>query len=226
MSPASPTLNLFLSALLSPLSPLSPASPISQKLSHPLPHSPSTTTTTLPSNPLPNSTSNTMTAEGMVGLLTRHPSLTHDQFSDYWLHHHAAVGIPWALANHCVSYVQIHDPTFSAAARAHPPDWDMAAYDGAAELTFAPPAGFEETAKSKDFFQKVLVPDEKRFLKGEARAIARFVDAGLVEGKRIVLVEGGKLKVGDDGKSVVDMTEAFRVWDQWVVEGEEQTKEE
>ncbi|MCJ1382815.1 hypothetical protein MMC17_005928 [Xylographa soralifera] len=143
-----------------------------------------------------------MTSKGMVGLIARHPSLTHEQFSDYWLHHHAALGVPWALANGCVSYIQIQDPRFSAAALAEPPDWNIADYDGAAEPTFEPPpAGFEESAKSKDFFRRAIVPDEKKFLAGEARKIARFVDARLVEGKRIVLVEGGRVFLGADGKS-------------------------
>lgn len=99
-----------------------------------------------------------------------------------------------------------------------PEDLDVSAYDGAAETIFDHPPGFQGSAKSKDFFQKVIVPDEKRFLEGAAREIARFVDARLIDGDRIVLVEDGKVKLGEDGKPVVDTTLASKTWDEWVVQ--------
>jgi EthD domain len=96
--------------------------------------------------------SRTMTTNGQMGLLKGPPSLTREQFSDYWLNKHAATGIPWALANGCVYYVQIHNPRLTAATAASPPaDLDMTEWDGAAELVFEPPPGFQESAKSKDF---------------------------------------------------------------------------
>lgn len=102
-----------------------------------------------------------------------------------------------------------------------PEDLDISSYDGAAELTFDPPAdGFQESTKSKDFFLKVIVPDEKKFLVGPAREIARFVDARLIDGKKIVLVEAGKVKTSPDGKPAVPMDQAFKTWDEWVVKEE------
>jgi hypothetical protein len=164
----------------------------------------------------------TMTSNGLMGLLKRHPSLTREQFSDYWLNTHAAIAIPWALANGCVHYVQIHNPRLTTAAAVSPPaDLDIAEWDGAAELVFEPPPGFKESAKAKDFFRRVVVPDEKKFLIDEARKHAKFVDAGMVEGERIVLVENGKIAVDKDGQLVVDITEAMKVWDEWVVEDDE-----
>ena len=156
-----------------------------------------------------------MTTDGQLGLIKRHPSLTRKQFSAYWLKH-AATGLPWALANGCVSYVQIHNPRLTASAASSPPtglnidDWD-----GAAELVLEPRPGFEESAQSKTFFREVLVPDEKRFLIDEARKHVRFVEAGVVEGDRVVIVEDGKVVVGKDGQPVVDITEATRVWDEF-----------
>jgi hypothetical protein len=64
----------------------------------------------------------------------------------------------------------------------------------------------------------VVVPDEKKFLIDEARKHAKFVDAGTVKGERIVLVENSKIVAGDDGRPLVDITEAMKVWDEWVVE--------
>jgi EthD domain len=157
-----------------------------------------------------------------MGLLKRHPSLTREQFSDYWLHTHAVTAIPWALANGCVYYVQIHNPRLTtAAAETAAADLDIAEWDGAAELVLKPPPGFKESAKAKDFFRRVVVPDEKKFLIDEARKHAKFVDAGTVEGERVVLVENGKIAVGKGGRPVVDITEAMKVWDEWVVEDDE-----
>ena len=161
-----------------------------------------------------------MTSNGQMGLLKRHPSITREQFSDYWLNKHAPAAIPWALANGCVNYVEIHNlrPT-----KTTPADLDISGWDGAAELVFQPPPDFQESAKSKDFFRKVVVTDEKKFLVDEARKHARFVDAGTVEGERVVLVENGKLVVGEDGRPVVDITEAMKAWDEWVAVADERS---
>jgi hypothetical protein len=160
-----------------------------------------------------------MTTNGRMSLLKRHPSLTREQFSDYWLNNHAATAIPWALASGCVYYAQIHNPRLTAAATASPPaDLDITEWDGAAELVFQPPPDFQESVKAKDFFRRVVVPDEKKFLIDEARKHAKFVGAGTVEGQRIVLVENGKIVVGGDGRPRVDITEAMKVWDEWVVD--------
>ncbi|MCJ1291897.1 hypothetical protein MMC34_003445 [Xylographa carneopallida] len=161
-----------------------------------------------------------MTSKGTLGLIARRPSLTRAQFSDYWLHHHAALALPWVLAKGCVSYVQIHEPHFStfAAAADAPPDWDIADYDGAMELLLEPPPGYQEPEKAADFFRRYVLPNEEKFLAGGEKKILRFVDARLVEGRRVVVVEGGKVVVGEDGRPVVDAEEAFRVWDEWVVE--------
>jgi hypothetical protein len=154
-----------------------------------------------------------------MALLKRHPSLTREQFSDYWLNTHAVIAIPWALANGCVYYVQTHNPRLTtAAAVSQPEDLNIAEWDGAAELVFEPPPGFKESAKAKDFFRRMVVPDEKKFLIDEARKHVKYVDAGTVEGERLVLVENGKIVVDKDGRPVVDITEAMKVWDEWVVE--------
>jgi hypothetical protein len=90
-----------------------------------------------------------MASNGQMGLLKLHPCLTRNQFSDY---KHAAIGLPQALADGCVYYVQIHNPQLTAAAAVSPPvGLDIVEWDGAAELVFEPPPGFEELAKVKDF---------------------------------------------------------------------------
>ena len=62
------------------------------------------------------------------------------------------------------------------------------------------------------------MPDEKKFMIDEAWKQVKFVDAGTVEGERVVIVENGKVAVRKDGRPVVDTMEAMRVWDEWVVE--------
>jgi len=169
-----------------------------------------------------------MTHPNHLALLKRHPSLTPAQFSFYWLHTHAALVLPWALANGCVSYIQTHNlylsPSLSTSpstSTSSPADLNIADWDGCAELIFEHPPGWEESAKSKDFYRRVIWPDEKRFLVGEARSHAKFVDKGLVGGERVVIVENGMVAVGNDGRPVVDITEGMRVWDGGVVDGEE-----
>lgn len=164
-----------------------------------------------------------MTSPGQVGLIKRNPTLTRIQFNHYWLHTHAAIGIPWALAAGCVAYVEIHNLRPTAAT---PSDLDITQYDGAAELVLNPPPGFMESKKAQDFFQKVIVPDEKMCMADEARKHARFVDKAVVEGDRHVIIEDGKVVVGGDGRPVIDYTEAMKVWEEWVVEDEEEGKEE
>jgi hypothetical protein len=166
-----------------------------------------------------------MTSPNQVGLIKRHPSLTRAQFSHYWLHTHAATGLPWALAAGCITYVQIHNPRLSTTSASPPTDLDITQYDGAAELVLNPPPGFMESAKARDFFKKVVAPDEMKFMVDEARKHARFVEKRLVEGDRFVIVEGGKVVIGGDGRPVVDMAEAMRVWDEWVVEEEGEEEE-
>ena len=65
------------------------------------------------------------------------------------------------------------------------------------------------------------MPDEKKFLAGEGRKIAKFVNK-----ERVVLIEGGKVRVGEDGRPVVDLREGKRLWHEWVVEGEEEKVKE
>ena len=164
-----------------------------------------------------------MTTKGQLALIKRHPSLTRDQFSAYWLKHAATV-LPWVLANGCVSYVQIHNPRLTAAATSStPPSLDMDDWDGAGELVFEPPRpGLEESTKSKAFYREVVVPDEKRFLVDEARKHAQFVEADVVEGDKVVIVQDGKVAVGKDGRPVVDFTEATRIWDEFAVGDEKE----
>lgn len=87
-------------------------------------------------------------------------------------------------------------------------------------MIFEHPPGWEESAKSKDLYRRVILPDEKRFLVGEARSHTRFVDKGLVRGERVVIVENGMVAVGNDGRPVVDITEGMRMWDRGDVDGE------
>jgi len=163
-----------------------------------------------------------MTLNGQKGLLKRYPSLTREQFSDYWLNMHAVTVIPWALANGCMYYAQTHNLRLSSAAAAsQPADLDITEWDGAAELVLKPSPGFEESAKSKDYFRRVVAPDEKKFLIGEAQKHVKFVDGSIVEGDRVVLVENGKIAVDKDGRPVVDIMEAMKVWDEWVVKDDE-----
>jgi len=93
-----------------------------------------------------------------------------------------------------------------------PTESDISEWSGAAELLFRPAPGFEESAaKAKDFFRRVVVPNEKTFIADKARKHTEFMEEGKVERERIVFVENGKIVVGEDGWPVMDIMEAMEV---------------
>ncbi|MCJ1371579.1 hypothetical protein MMC20_002797 [Loxospora ochrophaea] len=162
-------------------------------------------------------------------LLKRHPLLTPTEFSKYWLHTHARLVIAWALASGCVYYAQIHNLRLSDAGKP-PADLHIEDWDGAAEMVFASPttSSNDDNAQVRaqkttadDYFRKVIIPDETRFLVDEARKHIKWLEPGTVEGERIVIIEERKVATGVDGKPVVDVAEAMRAWEEWVVKDEE-----
>lgn len=83
-----------------------------------------------------------------------------------------------------------------------PEDLQIQGDDGPAELTFAPPVDVvTQPSRSKEFIVKFTslrsnVPDEEKGMAGPAREIARFINARLIDGKRIILIEDGKIELG------------------------------
>jgi hypothetical protein len=152
-----------------------------------------------------------MTTQTAYGLIKRHSSLTQEEFSRYWRHVHAPLVIPWALANGCKTYVQIHNPRLSDWAHEPgnmPTDLDLAAWNGAGGFVFEREPGFEESARSKEYFQQVIEQDELRFLAGNSWKVARIIDPRLVEGEKVVLIE--------DGKATVDVGDAMEKFKSWI----------
>lgn len=111
-----------------------------------------------------------------------------------------------------VYYAQIHGPlTISTTTNINnlPQDLILADYDGAAELSWGPNRK-EDSAKSRDYYRKVILADEKRFLVSLALEHLVRVDARTVVGDKRVLIE--------NGKACVELDEDAKIWDEWVVD--------
>jgi hypothetical protein len=80
-------------------------------------------------------------------------------------------------------------------------------WDGAAEMIFERGPDFKSTAKSDDYYQKVILPDERAFLMSEALQHLRWMDPGTVVGDKVVIIE--------DGKAMIDCEETMGVWKGW-----------
>jgi hypothetical protein len=66
---------------------------------------------------------------------------------------------------------------------------------------------FRSTVKSNDYYQKVILPDERAFLLSEALQHIRRVDSGTVVGDNLVIIQ--------DGKAMINCEEDMRIWREW-----------
>lgn len=103
---------------------------------------------------------------------------------------------------------QVHNPRLAPDV-SPPDDLDISEWDGAAEMVIQLPADWKPTAKSEDYYLKVILPDERRFLLNEAKMQIRRVGGGTVVGDKVVIIDGGKPLINCGG----DM----KVWDEWKV---------
>ncbi|RDI85895.1 hypothetical protein Vi05172_g4149 [Venturia inaequalis] len=123
-------------------------------------------------------------------LLRRKPFTTKEQFSTYWFEKHAAIVLPYFLANGVDYYAQIHDPILTTKISAE--DLNVSEWDGAAELKFKDPKP-EGPEGANRYFQDIVLADERKFLVSEALEHYKMVDGGTVTGDRKVIIEDGKV---------------------------------
>lgn len=88
-----------------------------------------------------------------------------------------------------------------------PSDFHVSEWDGAAEMVFERGPDFQSTAKSDDYYQKVILPDERSFLISEALQHLRWMEPGAVEGDKVVIIR--------DGKALIDCEEDTKIWKEW-----------
>ena len=139
------------------------------------------------------------------GLLKRNPSLTSEQFFESWYGRHAQLVVPFFLHFGITYYAQIHGPLSTST-----PDLDLSTFSGAAEMRsedvlkiFAPDPPMSKWVQ--DYYEEVILVDEKRLLGSLATEHIVQVDEGTVMGERKVVIQ--------DGKSVVEVEES--VWESW-----------
>jgi len=138
------------------------------------------------------------------GLLKRNPSLTPDEFSSSWYSRHAQLVVPFFLHSGVTYYAQVHGPLTTSS------DIDLTPFSGAAEMRsedvmkiFAPELPMPQW--KKDYYEKVILKDEKRLLESLATEHLVQVGEGTVSGERRVVIEGGK--------SLIEVEES--VWELW-----------
>ena len=66
---------------------------------------------------------------------------------------------------------------------------------------------FKSTVKSNDYYQKVILQDERAFLLSEALQHIRRVDSGTVVGNKVVIIQ--------DGKAMINCEEDMKIWREW-----------
>ncbi|KAK5115416.1 hypothetical protein LTR85_009876 [Meristemomyces frigidus] len=149
-------------------------------------------------------------------LLKRRAGSTFEEFSTYYLNHHARVALPWCLAIGVTYYAQIHGPLkwSSSAAATKYPDIDLADWDAVGVMDFPADSQFP-SGPGQAYYEQVIVPDERVFLFSEALQHLRMLEPGSVQGARVE-------EIIMDGEAVVDG------WDEWQVlfEGHEAKERE
>ena len=88
-----------------------------------------------------------------------------------------------------------------------PSDLNIFEWDGAAEMIFERGPDFKSTTKSDDYYQKVILPDERAFLISEALQHLRWMEPRTMVGDKVVIIQ--------DGKAMVDCEEAMKIWNDW-----------
>ncbi|KUJ20337.1 uncharacterized protein LY89DRAFT_441218 [Mollisia scopiformis] len=147
------------------------------------------------------------------GLLRRNPSLTPEEFYHHWLHKHAPIVVPFFLHSGAQHYEQIHGPLIPSNT-ASTPSVDISTYDGAAGM---PPQSILDNPApmpkwKQDYYQEVILADERRFLVSEALDHIYRVPPGTVKGERKVVI--------DQGKCLIEVSdEIWKVWKEYEARG-------
>jgi hypothetical protein len=139
------------------------------------------------------------------GLLKRNPSLTPQEFSESWYSRHAQLVVPFFLHSGVTYYAQVHGPLTTSSS-----DLDLTPFSGAAEMRsedvlkiFAPDTPMPRW--KKEYYEEVILRDEKRLLVSLATEHLVQVGEGTVSGERRMIIQ--------DGKSVIQVEEG--VWEVW-----------
>ncbi|KAI7265047.1 hypothetical protein KC345_g8604 [Hortaea werneckii] len=128
-------------------------------------------------------------------LLKRRPDTTVAEFRAYYQNHHANLVLPWCKANGVTYYAQIHGP-LKWTTSASNPTINLADWDAAAEMVFLPGFEFEEMAE-REYYEEMILPDERKFLLDEARRHMVVLAAGSVEGSRVEVIKDGVVVLGE-----------------------------
>ncbi|KAH8803039.1 hypothetical protein F5884DRAFT_682304 [Xylogone sp. PMI_703] len=128
--------------------------------------------------------------------------MTLQEFSDHWYNKHAAMVVPYFLHSGISYYAQIHSPLLTEDPSLDISEWDGVAAMPSQEVLENPPP---IPKWKKDYYQEVILPDERRFLVSEALQHIKRVPPQTVKGVLRVVIE--------DGKSLIDVPES--VWDVW-----------
>lgn len=157
-------------------------------------------------------------------LIKAKPSLTQQEFSDLWFNHAAIVTLmilysktllrssmcalfPALSSSHLTS--QIHGPLTATSSTS---TLDLSYWAGAAEKPPSDPST-PDPEWLNDYYREVVMVDEKRFLDRDAEVWFKRVEPGTVEGKKRVIVEGGK--------SLIEIPEqVIRVWKEYEERGQ------
>ncbi|KAL7948254.1 hypothetical protein V8C42DRAFT_313933 [Trichoderma barbatum] len=106
------------------------------------------------------SATNPATRKGQI-LLKKKPTISYEQFCDYWENEHGQLALPWALATGVLYYAQIHRIESS-----NDPDITVSEWDGAVEFEFDLNAQVHKDATLKAacdaFSRQQVIPDEPR----------------------------------------------------------------
>ncbi|RFU77144.1 hypothetical protein TARUN_5126 [Trichoderma arundinaceum] len=120
-------------------------------------------------------------------LLKRNPVFIDEEFYSSWENEHGQQALPWALATGVTYYAQSNDPNFSV------DEWD-----GAIEYDIDPKASTvannaSREAASTAYYKEQIVVDERRLFIGDADSHSKHVPQGTVSGKKVVMIENGKV---------------------------------
>ncbi|KAE9363626.1 hypothetical protein N431DRAFT_431827 [Stipitochalara longipes BDJ] len=139
------------------------------------------------------------------GLLKRNTSLTPKAFSDSWYRRHAQLVVPFFIHSGVTYYAQVHGPLTTTST-----ELDLTPFSGAAEMRsedvlkiFAPDSPMPQW--KKDYYEEVILQDEKRLLESLATEHLVQVGEGTVSGERRMVIQGGK--------SVIEVEES--IWEVW-----------
>ncbi|KAI7699011.1 hypothetical protein KC353_g16671, partial [Hortaea werneckii] len=145
--------------------------------------------------------------EAVQVLLKRRPGTTVTAFRAYYQNHHAKLVLPWCKANGVTYYAHIHGPLTWTKPHSTPPEAatsgvappatstsafniNLEDWDAAAEMVFPPDFQLEEM-EEREYYEKIILPDERKFLLDEARAHMVVLAAGSVEGSRVEVIRDG-----------------------------------